>query len=887
MSEARSLRRVVAEIDAAASQAGGAAIGSRSIHQFWHLFAAEFRGVLLAPRRRPDSGNITWSWREPPDGPPCTAAELAGVRHRLTTANRSLQARAGVLAGDHDEGEGDSLEGQVRLRVGRMAAELIGKSDATLAKFVCRTENGPMLHSWGAPSAARPSFPDLQTGGISGSVLVDGSGIGGVKLTLSAEDSAVTLHTQTGRDGTFRFPSVPPGNYRLRVPERQDFPTAGLSLRMERTAITGLELRNNPVAAADSTQAAGRSARPRHWPAALLVLLIVGGAGTVYWRYARRAPRDASPVKPSADWQTATGKLSATTDASASPETRRSGAAGGWSELSRKLPEPKILDPRFHSRTAPRNRSSEDQRQPENAEALTPKAHTDATASEGAANGGPMSHVETHGDATVGSTPPQISENGSAGEPKTEARQASVDASIFTKATNIPVRLERTVRGKAPAEIPGSSAAAQKVTDGEEKGSSATLHPDTAATSVAPVRAGAESDSDVSGGSPAGSSSGRSASDAGAEVSGGLSTAAGTGSAAEATSHLAARRGNGRHERTGASEGAGTSSLSDGPIATEAAKSDAADAVADLSGEAVAGDSAEETNVAKERNPTDQTNAGMTGEDSSGERAVARAAPAAPAPKSAAKGIAATQPTGQDLTAADQVRAARSEERKLIPLGTIGASAWKTQLVRDAIVPTFPVAEGRNESLDELRRQSLAAERTKLPGEFLAPVTWRGFAVEFSAGSASAKPAWKAGGDVIASVEGNRAELAWPDQNPPADQEYGLAFADGREIARVSIDSRGRATLRAKANVLGWYWLGIEGKHPARGDPEPAARRLEWRLLTGEQLPPTWRPDDNWRHGHGWRIEMPLVPSGRQTDCAVALVDPDSGWALGSEIKFR
>src|SRR4051812_47322782 len=190
MCAAPSVRRVAAQIE---GQAAVYRIGNRSIHQFWHLFAAQFRHALLAPQRRPDSGRVAWTWREETESRPVTATELTEVRRRLSEAVRSLTRGFDDL--DRGDSEADSLDGQVRAAVSEMVAQLVAQRDAALAAFVCRTDAGLMLHSWGASSAAKPFFPDEQHGEISGSVIIGAERPSGVNVVLENAQGSVLLRS--------------------------------------------------------------------------------------------------------------------------------------------------------------------------------------------------------------------------------------------------------------------------------------------------------------------------------------------------------------------------------------------------------------------------------------------------------------------------------------------------------------------------------------------------------------------------------------------------------------------------------------------------------------------------------------------------------------------
>jgi hypothetical protein len=96
LSESNSPRRVTAEIRFGTDRSTIAKIGNRSIYQYWPLLARDFQGILLAPQRRPDEGGVAWNWREPAGSKSLTAAELAGVRERLTNARRSFARNTDV-----------------------------------------------------------------------------------------------------------------------------------------------------------------------------------------------------------------------------------------------------------------------------------------------------------------------------------------------------------------------------------------------------------------------------------------------------------------------------------------------------------------------------------------------------------------------------------------------------------------------------------------------------------------------------------------------------------------------------------------------------------------------------------------------------------------------
>lgn len=346
MSAAPIMRRMVAEIE---GQAVNFRIGSRTIHQFWHLFSAHFRALLITPQRRPDSGNVAWSWREASESRPVTASELAEIRRRLTEANRLLALTFSQRDRDVDASGrgGATLERQVQEAVNEMIEELMAQREAALTRFICRTETGLMLHSWGASDAAEPQSLDAQNEAISGTVFAGEERLVGANVVLELAKGSSVAQTKTGSDGSFHFPNVPPGTYRVRVTERTDFSPTGLAVTMDHEAITSLTLRRSTDSAEISPAA---KEKPRPWyqrrefyvPGLLLLLLLIGSC---VWRAARPAPKPVAAIKTSVGWQTATGKLAINDVNNTSRETRKISDEGTWTPPPETTTKPKITTP--------------------------------------------------------------------------------------------------------------------------------------------------------------------------------------------------------------------------------------------------------------------------------------------------------------------------------------------------------------------------------------------------------------------------------------------------------------------------------------------------------------------------------------------------------------
>src|SRR4051812_43517071 len=90
MSRSSQSRRAIAVLKPGSIQPMPPTLGNRSLHHYWALLKTHFRSVFLPPQTLSDGTSTQWTWREPVDGPPPNAAELATVRERLSVAQRSF-----------------------------------------------------------------------------------------------------------------------------------------------------------------------------------------------------------------------------------------------------------------------------------------------------------------------------------------------------------------------------------------------------------------------------------------------------------------------------------------------------------------------------------------------------------------------------------------------------------------------------------------------------------------------------------------------------------------------------------------------------------------------------------------------------------------------------
>ena len=322
-------------------------IGSRSLHQYWALLMPHFRGILLPPQSHTDGAGTQWAWREPADNLPLTGSEIATVRKRLASAQLSLADPGREAPAPVNPRGPTSILPQVQARMSEVVAALAAKSDPELAPFIVRSERGLMLHSWGLSTALTPFYPDTLDCEISGTVLVADAPGPDHQVLLENAKGSVLARTRSDAAGNFRFPKITSGRYRVRAVSTQvSFPPEGVTVDLEHTSVTGLELRDNDDnRAAAAASSAGDSASPsrRRWLWLLVTLIpLAGGGGYWWWTSARPAESEARsaashgrtaanpPNESSSRGKTATGSAATGAAATRLPADAR-GAAGGSS----------------------------------------------------------------------------------------------------------------------------------------------------------------------------------------------------------------------------------------------------------------------------------------------------------------------------------------------------------------------------------------------------------------------------------------------------------------------------------------------------------------------------------------------------------------------------
>ena len=986
-------RRVVAEIRSGGDQSSIARIGSRSIHQYWNLLAPHFRDVLLAPQRRPDNEGVSWAWKEPGDNKSPTVPEFVRLRRRLTDGYQSFaNDPVNPLAAGDEKGERGSptVIDQVAAAAQIMVAQLTSKPDAEFARFVCRTTTGLMIHSWGAEVPAQPYYPDALECDVSGTVSIGGTVSAGHQVVIENARGVRVAEAQSDDSGAFRFQKITPGRYRVRVmSDRVDFPVQGVTVAVERSSITGLELRNTAIsadlvnapspalagsaAAASAGTASGKTPAPalrtkpvrRRWTTAILALsvplAIAGGLGAwVWWRTPTNAGGASNPVDG--------GRSGAVSPAAAADdrESRPSDSASRSTQVSSTtrfdrigLPGPRAgrntpsiagLGPSRSSSFAGRASG-----QPSQGRTELPAVRLAST--DGPPRGGP--HIDSM--APADQTSPRgvmpgaaaLADPSRTGGPRSPGvRKRPTPTSTLRSQSEVTETAQSgdSPHSESPQSVqPASSSSTRPTTPGQRpRGPASALveppqkiasKPDTSAANTADLpetTAPATTPKLADETQALAKGQVNHASSAGIGAKPGASASAESGQpSAQSTASLADAAEGGQPKQPSLNGLASTDASSAGRSATGApsptgeslsesalspetpAPSNEAHASNAPSGESGSpadrksgrsgpAKSPEPTPPASAPAPADPNVESPTAEASAQGGSPSPSAPTAARvrPASAAQAdpgggnAAATEAAtpSSAFAAAASARPAPGESNAgtgTMPLLQVRASAWRSQLVRDTIVPTQPMRLGQDDSTESLRQRLWNERQSLLPAVFQHPLLHQGCAFEIPTTVAGgAPPRWRdAAGVELAGglVRGNRGEIAWSGGMPPRGACYVLSGPGGGALARVTVDQGGALVLQAADGVRGWYWVGFE-RAPTEDNGPTAAEwtaRLEWQLLDRAALPSAWQQDQRWLGGRGSRLDLRLDPqAGAQKTFHLALVDRVTGWGIVGTIKL-
>lgn len=283
MSNPKGTRRAVAEISWAGDPGAVIWVGNRPVHSCWPLISAYFRDLLLPPHRRAEDEAVSWNWHEQVNPPALTSAEIQSVRRRLESEIQLLlenvsSGRPGEARGNPNQVDMDELGAALRDWV----RQVVARPDPELAAYLCRTDQGLRLHSWGAAKASAVRFSDANALNLAGHVLV-----GGMPalhdVLLETGDGEMLAETPSDSLGSFRFSKLAPGKYRLRArSKRGTFPLHGVVVVLSQTSVVDVVLADDsPVATPTRGRRAVRNGNRRKLTLAAALALVVGGAGWV------------------------------------------------------------------------------------------------------------------------------------------------------------------------------------------------------------------------------------------------------------------------------------------------------------------------------------------------------------------------------------------------------------------------------------------------------------------------------------------------------------------------------------------------------------------------------------------------------------------------------
>jgi hypothetical protein len=833
MSRASAARRAVAEIRWEGGARTVAWVGDRSVHHYWTLLSAYFRDVLLPPHRRAEENGVSWSWREDEDPAPVTASELRTLRKTLTE-EQQMFAESLAGGGLGRRGAAAGLKGQMNVEqlgavMAGVVAGLVERSDDALRGYVCRTESGLRLHSWGADAPARPSYPDTSGLEISGRVLVGGKPARH-DVVLESSDGETITEVPSDDSGEFRFSKLSPGEYRLRARTlRGTFPPHGLPVNLGRNSVTDVVLADARAETVSPLVTARRRSRRRSYRTPLIAaVLVLGTGGAIGWWLSQ----------PSGTATVATQKVE-------DPSAPSDGAAPATPRGSVSAPP-----------------------------GLRPDAGGPASAP------APVAPVRKSpgGASPAGS----LATSAPADAPLPVNGHLSREASLPPALAGLPVAAKGQP-GAAGAAAPASAAGAAgspAAGNGAGPGDGASAAPANAAPSPAAAASSSASGGSAGAGSPVAAASppppAATAVTAAAVAS--LSSVpvppvapvepAGTPAAATPAGTFATEPSSAEPARE--------------PVAlqipdTASVRTDAASARPEPAAPAPLASSDREattTAVAPGRPTSNSTpDAGSPGSTRS---PVPTASPA----ETPANVAASSVPEYRPPEARSLLRAVPAPLTRTV---RVRVAPWRPRLLGDSILPTAPVPMRQAESVGELRARLLAGQQARLPGAFREPRGRVGVVIEWTETSATETLSWtnEAGAPADRGrVDGGKAEIAW--EPTDAGQTFRLRRSDRAVVAEVQVTAAGREfTVRTTDDARAWLQLSVA----TRGS-EPAVSTLSWRTGTGAPMPTTWRQAEVDTGRPDASVLLPLgSASGAAALQAGALFDAGSGWALVTEVR--
>ena len=241
-----------------------------------------------------------------------------------------------------------------------------------------------------------------------------------------------------------------------------------------------------------------------------------------------------------------------------------------------------------------------------------------------------------------------------------------------------------------------------------------------------------------------------------------------------------------------------------------------------------------------------------------------------------------TQPGELDKTSN---MSAASEARTRMAAYEISGFRWDMRLVRDAIVPTQPVAVGNFDTADTLRRKLLLERKAHMPETFKNHATHLGFVFVLPSLPAGGAFYWReVEGVVKRTVDGNQAEITWPGDATPRGSIEVLLFPDGREAVCLTVKENGRISLKLADDVRGSMKLGV-----VCVISDEAEVALDKRHLSrfGWQVNGVRRTTDELKSADLEHCISFALEKSRGARLEVALADRITGWALVTHIQLR
>ncbi len=842
MSGSTGTRRAVAEVRWDNDPGMISWVGNRPVHQFWPMISSYFRDLLLPPQRRPDENVVTWTWLELSQPEPLILPEFRALRRRLESEQQLFVenlARAGAGNG------AGGLKGQVDVDqlgavMGQVVSRLVACSDADLATFLCRTEHGLRIHSWGAAKAANPRFPDSTGLEIAGRVMVGGKP-GLQDVILESGDGEHLAETPSDANGVFHFPKLVPGKYRLRARStRGTFPPNGLAVVLNRTSVSNVILADRDAPAAT----APRSRRARRSASQALVMAVAGGlalllaGGTWFWfdrasdiatsqvegQFASAGEEPTNVARPDEKRASATVALVAS-DSSA----RATPPVGRERDLVARATS---ITPVTALSVAPRK---SDQRDPLDAAQDLGVDHLSRQAGPRPDPAGLALNPGAASAGAAGITPSSATSSPAAAASPNPAGPASAVAATL---------------GASPA--PGAGGALAAASAG-----GASAHPAASPTDTpAPTAASPSSSPMASLTAP---------------------SAPPTAQASIPNETVVTPPHSEADSQTKAALATIESAESVSPT-----KADTLTAESSEAGVKDPSSSAKATAEAKGEETTASGNRTFHDSDETKEDAPRALAERAGRERGDANRISPVSlAAGSRLTLHSAINLTRTVRLRLTP--------WRLQLLEDTILPTQPVRAGQVELVSELRQRLLAEQQARLPAALRESEVLNGVVLALPLEQAGESLAWRDHRGAVAAnskVENGRAEIVWTAENAPVEYPVRLMRANGDVIAEVRQEAVTRElVVRMAEDVRAWVRWIVRASAQENGLSDGASPRFSWRASTGGPVPPGWEPGVEGA-GADHRLDLPI--GGTMGSVAIhryALFDRVSGWALVAELR--